>query len=40
MIVEDNIIYVSDNFGYLYAYNYKTKVSYGQKIIKYLSDPI
>ena len=23
MIVEDNIIYVSDNFGYLYAYNYK-----------------
>ena len=25
MIVEDNIIYVSDNFGYLYAYNYKNK---------------
>ena len=25
MIVEDNIIYVSDNFGYLYAYNYKKK---------------
>ena len=22
LIVEDNIIYVSDNFGYLYAYNY------------------
>ena len=40
MIVEDNIIYVSDNFGYLYAYNYKKKKFYGQKIIKYLSDPI
>ena len=25
MIVEDNIIYVSDNFGYLYAYNYIKK---------------
>ena len=25
MIVEDNIIYVSDNFGYLYAYNYINK---------------
>ena len=22
LIVENNIIYVSDNFGYLYAYNY------------------
>ena len=25
MIVENNIIYTSDNFGYLYAYNYQTK---------------
>jgi outer membrane protein assembly factor BamB len=23
-LVEDNIVYVSDNIGYLYAYNYQT----------------
>ena len=36
--VEDGIIYVSDNIGFLYAYNYKKgKKLFGQKIIKYLS---
>ena len=25
LIVENNIIYISDNFGYLYAYNYQKK---------------
>ena len=24
LIIENNIVYVSDNIGYLYAYNYKT----------------
>ena len=27
-LVEDNIIYVSDNLGYLYAYNYQTNINY------------
>ena len=35
--VEDEIIYISDNIGFIYAYNY---LSYGQKIIKFHSDQI
>ena len=26
LVIKDGIIYVSDNLGYIYAYNYKNKV--------------
>ena len=40
MIIEKNTIFVSDNFGYLYAYDYIKMKSFGLKIIKYLFDQI
>ena len=32
LIIQDNIIYASDNIGYLYAFNYKEKRVFGQKL--------
>ena len=39
-IVENNIVYVSDNLGYLYSLDYLSKKFYGQKIIKFPLDRI
>ena len=38
--LENNIVYVSDNIGYLYAYDLKKIKLFGQKIIKYLLEEI
>ena len=35
LIVYKDVVYVSDNIGFLYALNFKTNKIYGQKIIKY-----
>ena len=36
----DDNIYVSDNLGFLYAYNYEKNKFCGQKTIRYLLDQI
>ena len=40
LIIEKNIIYISDNFGFIYALDIERKKFYGQKIIKFLLDQI
>ena len=39
-ILDKNTIYVSDNIGYLYAYDVEKKKSFGQTILKFLLDLI
>ena len=40
MILDRDTVYISDNLGYLYAFNYKTQKLVWQKIIKYHLDQI
>ena len=39
-IVEDNIIFVTDNLGYFYAYNYNLNKILWAKILKFHLDQI
>ena len=40
MTINNNVLYVSDNIGYIYALDYKKKNYCGQKILKSLLDQI
>ena len=40
ILTNDDNIYVSDNLGFLYAYNYEKIKFCGQKTIRYLLDQI
>ena len=38
IVIDETIVYVSDNLGYVYAYDYEFKKLFGQKTIKFPLD--